>query len=240
MQDHIYIDYQPGSYEKTLFPVPFNRKAKIREDLQASILKWDVTKDILIIKTDLFGKRGIFIYYVIDGNNTALNCEKLNKGYRGKLITYSFISQEEIVQFAASHNNTQWPWSLEDYCSAYRTCDRNKDSYILLLNMASKTDYSIHTLATLLNGKHNINKIIKQGDFTINMLTKTNEIINYATELSIASQCKVTSRMLLAIDSVSKHEKFTYERFKRAFIANIHMAIDMNLDRYNSIFTEWL
>jgi hypothetical protein len=237
MKNQIVINFSSREeFDKKVNSMPFNRDAKVRKDLVESMNTWGFTVPILLIKTNLLD--GFEKIYIVDGHNRAITALHLNIPFSGNLLPNKFSNVEELVTFVSSLNNSQKAWINMDYIRSYAHV--GKKEYIDLIQVKSKTPYSITTVATTLSsvGKTAQSENIKKGSFKITRLKEANEVFSYAGELS--KYKPLSNRMILSLNAVMALEIFDKKKFTEAYAKYCHKISKLSLDRFESTFISWL
>lgn len=232
-----YIDFTSREdFDKKVNSMPFNRDAKVRKDLIESMNKWGFTVPILMIKTNLLD--GFDRIYIVDGHNRAVTALYLNIPFSGKLLPNKFSNVEELVEFVSSLNNSQKAWINMDYIRSYAHV--GKKEYIDLIQVKSKTPYSITATAMVLSSvnKNAQSENIKKGTFKITRLKEAQEVFNYAGELS--KYKPLSNRMVLSLNAVMALEIFDKKKFEEAYAKHCHKISKLSLDSFESTFISWL
>ena len=221
--------------------LPFNRKAKVRNDLIESMNKYGFVLPILVFVSDLItGKK---TFFVGDGQNRLITALYLNIPiYVVQIKTY-FKTLDEMVAFISSLNTAQKPWYIQDYVNAYAFL--NYSEYVTLNRLASKTPYTIATIAYMLYGfrssriSGHVSTKIKKGQFKCNLLEETQETLKFAARLSKIG--RLTSRMILALHYVMHtSKKFNKDKFEEIYKYKYALVKELKLDDYSDIFSEWV
>ena len=223
-------------FDKKINSMPFNRDAKVRKDLVINMIKYGFTVPILMIKTNLLD--GFERIYIVDGHNRAVTALHLNIPFYGTLLPNKFSNVEELVEFVSSLNNSQKAWINMDYIRSYAHV--GKKEYIDLIQVKSKTPYSITAVATTLSsvGKTVQSDSIKKGNFKITRLKEANEVFSYAGELS--KYKPLSNRMMLSLNVVMALEIFDKKKFTEAYAKYCHKISKLSLDRFETTFISWL
>ena len=233
-----YIDFASREdFDKKVNSMPFNRDAKVRKDLVESMNKWGFTVPILMIKTNLLD--GFDRIYIVDGHNRAITALYLNIPFSGKLLSNKFSNVEELVEFVSSLNNSQKAWINMDYIRSYAHV--GKKEYIDLIQVKSKTPYSITAVATILaaaTAKRTKTDGIKKGSFKITRLKEAQEVFKYAGELS--KYKPLSNRMVLSLNAVMALEIFDRKKFEEAYAKYCHSISKLSLDSFENTFISWL
>jgi hypothetical protein len=223
-------------FAKKINSMPFNRDPKVVQKLVENMNRFGFTVPILLIKTNLLD--GYDRIYIVDGHNRATTALYLNIPFRGILLPNKFSNLEELVEFVSSLNNSQKAWINMDYIRSYAHV--GKKEYIDLIQVKSKTPYSITTVATTLSsvGKTTQSENIKKGNFKITRLKEANEVFSYAGELS--KYKPLSNRMILSLNAVMALEIFDKKKFTEAYAKYCHKISKLSLDRFESTFISWL
>jgi hypothetical protein len=223
-------------FDKKVNSMPFNRDAKVRKDLVVNMVKYGFTVPILMIKTNLLD--GLERIYIVDGHNRAITALHLNIPFFGTLLPNKFSNLEELVEFVSSLNNSQKAWINMDYIRSYAHV--GKKEYIDLIQIKSKTPYSITAAATILSsvGKTAQSENIKKGNFKITRLAEAQEVFKYAGELS--KYKPLSNRMVLSLSSVMALEIFDKKKFEESYAKYCHKISKLSLDSFESTFISWL
>lgn len=223
-------------FDKKINSMPFNRDAKVRKDLIVNMIKYGFTVPILMIKTNLLD--GFERIYIVDGHNRAITALYLNIPFFGVLLPNKFSNLEELVEFVSSLNNSQKAWINMDYIRSYAHV--GKKEYIDLIQIKSKTPYSITAAATILSsvGKTAQSENIKKGNFKITRLAEAQEVFKYAGELS--KYKPLSNRMVLSLSSVMALEIFDKKKFEESYAKYCHKISKLSLDSFESTFISWL
>jgi hypothetical protein len=223
-------------FAKKINSMPFNRDPKVVQKLVENMNKWGFTVPILLIKTNLLD--GYDRIYIVDGHNRATTALYLNIPFRGILLPNKFSNLEELVEFVSSLNNSQKAWINMDYIRSYAHV--GKKEYIDLIQIKSKTPYSITAVATTLSsvGKTTPSENIKKGNFKITRLKEANDVFTYAGELS--KYKPLSNRMMLSLNAVMALEIFDKKKFTEAYAKYCHKISKLSLDRFESTFISWL
>lgn len=216
--------------------LPFNRTAKVVPDLVINMNKNGFTTPILLIKTNLLD--GVDKLYIADGHNRAMTAIYLKMPITATLLINKFENVEDLVDFVASHNNSQKAWVNFDYIKAFAYV--GKKDYLDLIRIKSKYPYSITIVASMLYGtsRFNISNAIKKGSFTISKLKETVDTMTYAAELS--KYKSLTNRMIISLYNVMRMEIFNKKKFTNRYIKYIDETSKMNLDTFEETFISWL
>jgi hypothetical protein len=223
-------------FAKKINSMPFNRDPKVVQKLVENMNRFGFTVPILLIKTNLLD--GYDRIYIVDGHNRATTALYLNIPFRGILLPNKFSNLEELVEFVSSLNNSQKAWINMDYIRSYAHV--GKKEYIDLIQVKSKTPYSITTVATTLSsvGKTAQSENIKKGNFKITRLKEANEVFSYAGELS--KYKPLSNRMILSLNAVMALEIFDKKKFTESYAKYCHKISKLSLDRFESTFISWL
>jgi hypothetical protein len=231
------IDFKSREdFGKKVNSMPFNRDAKVVKELVENMNRFGFTVPILLIKTNLLD--GFDRIYIVDGHNRATTALYLNIPFTGVLLPNKFSNLEELVEFVSSLNNSQKAWINMDYIRSYAHV--GKKEYIDLIQIKSKTPYSITAVATTLSsvGKTAQSENIKKGNFKITRLKEANEVFSYAGELS--KYKPLSNRMILSLNVVMALEIFDREKFTEAYAKYCHKISKLSLDSFESTFINWL
>jgi hypothetical protein len=176
--------------------------------------------------------------YIVDGHNRAVTALHLNIPFYGTLLPNKFSNVEELVEFVSSLNNSQKAWINMDYIRSYAHV--GKKEYIDLIQVKSKTPYSITSVATTLSsvGKTAQSENIKKGTFKITRLKEAQEVFKYAGELS--KYKPLSNRMMLSLNSVMALEIFDKKKFEEAYATHCHKISKLSLDSFENTFISWL
>jgi hypothetical protein len=223
-------------FDKKVNSMPFNRDAKVRKDLVESMNKWGFTVPILMIKTNLLD--GFERIYIVDGHNRAITALYLNIPFHGVILDNRFSNVEGLVEYVSSLNNSQKAWINMDYIRSYAHV--GKKEYLDLIQIKSKTPYSITAVAMILSSvsKNAQSENIKKGNFKITRLKEANEVFSYAGELS--KYKPLSNRMVLSLNVVMALEIFDREKFTEAYAKYCHKISKLSLDSFESTFINWL
>jgi len=223
-------------FAKKINSMPFNRDPKVVQKLVENMNRFGFTVPILLIKTNLLD--GYDRIYIVDGHNRATTALYLNIPFRGILLPNKFSNLEELVEFVSSLNNSQKAWINMDYIRSYAHV--GKKEYIDLIQIKSKTPYSITAVATTLSsvGKTTPSENIKKGNFKITRLKEANDVFTYAGELS--KYKPLSNRMMLSLNAVMALEIFDKKKFTEAYAKYCHKISKLSLDRFESTFISWL
>jgi hypothetical protein len=223
-------------FAKKINSMPFNRDPKVVQKLVENMNRFGFTVPILLIKTNLLD--GYDRIYIVDGHNRATTALYLNIPFRGILLPNKFSNLEELVEFVSSLNNSQKAWINMDYIRSYAHV--GKKEYIDLIQIKSKTPYSITAVATTLSsvGKTTQSENIKKGNFKITRLKEANDVFTYAGELS--KYKPLSNRMMLSLNAVMALEIFDKKKFTEAYAKYCHKISKLSLDRFESTFISWL
>jgi hypothetical protein len=231
------IDFKSREdFGKKVNSMPFNRDAKVVKELVENMNRFGFTVPILLIKTNLLD--GFDRMYIVDGHNRATTALYLNIPFTGVLLPNKFPNLEELVEFVSSLNNSQKAWINMDYIRSYAHV--GKKEYIDLIQIKSKTPYSITAVATTLSsvGKTTPSENIKKGNFKITRLKEANDVFTYAGELS--KYKPLSNRMILSLNAVMALEIFDKKKFTEAYAKYCHKISKLSLDRFESTFISWL
>jgi hypothetical protein len=233
-----YIEFASREdFDKKINSMPFNRDPKVVKKLVENMNKWGFTVPILLIKTNLLD--GYDRIYIVDGHNRATTALYLNIPFRGILLPNKFSNLEELVEFVSSLNNSQKAWINMDYIRSFAHV--GKKEYIDLIQVKSKTPYSITSVATILSipgNKCRKSDDIKNGSFKIKRLKEAQEVFKYAGELS--KYKPLSNRMVLSLSSVMALEIFDKKKFTEAYAKYCHKISKLSLDSFESTFISWL
>jgi hypothetical protein len=223
-------------FAKKINSMPFNRDPKVVQKLVENMNRFGFTVPILLIKTNLLD--GYDRIYIVDGHNRATTALYLNIPFSGILLPNKFSNLEELVEFVSSLNNSQKAWINMDYIRSYAHV--GKKEYIDLIQIKSKTPYSITAVATTLSsvGKTTQSENIKKGNFKITRLKEANDVFTYAGELS--KYKPLSNRMMLSLNAVMALEIFDKKKFTEAYAKYCHKISKLSLDRFESTFISWL
>lgn len=224
-------------FDKKVNSMPFNRDAKVRKDLVDSMNKWGFTVPILMIKTNLLD--GFEKIYIVDGHNRAITALYLNIPFFGTLLPNKFSKIEELVEFVSSLNNSQKAWINMDYIRSYAHV--GKKEYIDLIQVKSKTPYSITAVATILSAataKRTNSDAIKKGAFKITRLNEAQEVFKYAGELS--KYKPLSNRMVLSLNVVMALDIFDKKKFEESYAKHCFKISKLSLDSFENTFISWL
>lgn len=228
--------YTEAQYKK-LQHAPFNREYGYRTDLAKSMKKSGWLGMIIIIKTAaITGKLESFI---IDGQNRAATAIQLGIPFRAEVIHREFLTLEEIIEFVATLNTTQMPWSPEVFVKAWTYLGR--DAYKVLTAIKSTCDFTITTVAAMLYGFRSRSIVanhIRQGTFTVNLIKETEYTIKLSQKL--LKYGKLTSRMAIALHYVCSLPIFNEAKFIAAYKLHYKEIKDNNIDDFSDIFTSWV
>lgn len=216
--------------------LPFNRKYTVREDLINSMNQFGFTVPVILIESDIYGSKEI---YVADGQHRLATAMYLNIEAFGIVVKYNTKKISELVEFVASLNSAQKAWTLENYANSY--AHLNLYDYVELLKIKNNTPYSVHLIASLLLGVRKSGAVaesIKNGTFKINH--KDNALNTLSLAASLSKHEKVTGRMLLALNYVSNLREFNKEIFVEKFKENAKKVKELKLDDYTNVFTQWI
>lgn len=231
------IDFKSREdFAKKVNSMPFNRDPKVVKELVENMNRFGFTVPILLIKTNLLD--GFDRMYIVDGHNRATTALYLNIPFTGILLPNKFSNLEELVEFVSSLNNSQKAWINMDYIRSYAHV--GKKEYIDLIQIKSKTPYSITAVATTLSsvGKTAPSENIKKGNFKITRLKEANDVFTYAGELS--KYKPLSNRMMLSLNAVMALEIFDKKKFTEAYAKHCHKISKLSLDRFESTFISWL
>ncbi len=233
-------------FEKTdklqLQTLPWNRKTVLRQDLMDSMHEHGFIGTIDVIKTDIVD--GTMGYYPADGYHRKLAAFELGIPVEAIVHEKQFNSVEELVEFVAMLNNTQKSWTVADYVHSFASLQRQ--AYITLQRFASKyRSFTLNTLAALLYGIRSGNKtsgamtkVLKSGNFKINHLEGTKEVLEYASKLS--KYQRFTSRMILALNYIYNRKDFVKTVFSENFKIGAKKVKELKLDDFTDTFTSWM
>lgn len=223
-------------FHKKVNSMPFNRDAKVVKELVTNMNRFGFTVPILLIKTNLLD--GFDRMYIVDGHNRATTALYLNIPFRGILLPNKFSNLEELVEFVSSLNNSQKAWINMDYIRSYAHV--GKKEYIDLIQVKSKTPYSITAAAMILSSvnKNTQSENIKKGTFKITRLKEAKEVFDYAGELS--KYKPLSNRMVLSLNAVMALEIFDKKKFEEAYAKHCHKINKLSLDSFESTFISWL
>ena len=223
-------------FEKKVNCMPFNRDGKVIPDLVTNMTKNNFTAPLLLIKTDIID--GYNRIYIVDGHNRAVTALYLNIPFHGILLPNKFSNVEELVDFVSSHNSSQKAWVNMDYVRAYAHV--GKKEYLDLIQVKSKTPYSITTVASILSSSNKSNnaKEIRKGSFKITRLKEAKNVFDYAGKLS--KYKPLTNRMVLSLNSVMSLEIFDIKKFEESYAKYCHKIDKLSLDSFDKTFISWL
>ena len=83
-----------------------------------------------------------------------------------------------------------------------------------------------------------VGKMIKHGEFCINLLDETKYTINLSARLSKYGQ--MGTRMVTSLHYVTSQKNFDEDKFTNAYIKNYKCIKEMVLDDYTTVFASWL
>lgn len=223
-------------FHKKVNSMPFNRDAKVVKELVDNMNRWGFTVPILLIKTNLLD--GFDRIYIVDGHNRATTALYLNIPFRGVLLPNKFSNLEELVEFVSSLNNSQRAWINMDYIRSYAHV--GKKEYIDLIQVKSKTPYSITATAMILSSvsKHTQSENIKKGNFKITRLKEAKEVFDYAGELS--KYKPLSNRMVISLNAVMALDIFDKKKFEESYAKYCHKISKLSLDSFENTFISWL
>ena len=218
--------------------LPFNRYAQVRRDLINKINQYGFTVPILIIETDvIIGKKEL---YVVDGQHRLLTASYLNVEPQAIILSNTFNSIPEVVDFVAALNATHKSWILEDYVNAY--AHLAYPEYITLNKVKSEAPYSLATLACMLYGfrtKGSVASMIRNGTFKCKLLEETLNTLKFAAKLS--KYGILTSRMLIALHYVyHSNSNFNEDFFEDKYKQEYYRVRELKLDDYSDEFSSWI
>ena len=113
--------------------------------------------------------------------------------------------------------------------------------YIDLIQIKSKTPYSITAVATILSGatsKSSKSNAIKKGTFKITRLKEAQEVFKYAGELS--KYKPLSNRMVLSLNVVMALEIFDKKKFEESYAKYCDKISKLSLDSFENTFISWL
>jgi len=235
-----YIKITQQIFENKLKMLPFNRDYKVRKDLVKHMRNFGYSCPVnLFYSSAITGKREL---WVADGQHRLLTANFLGIEADGVIHPEEFDSIERIVSYVASLNSAQKPWSPRTYIDCY--CYLNYPEYKELVQTASKTPFSITTIATLLYGVrkyttgYSVLNHIKEGTFHINNREATDYTIKLAAELG--EYQPLTNRMVLALGYVSSLRAFNEEAFSQKYQENAEAIKELKLNDYSDLFISWI
>lgn len=143
-------------------------KPSVVKELRKSIQMYGILRDVVVIKTNIFG--GKTRYYPADGQHLILaaTAEGREDELGFKEVNYQFNSIIEIVHFVSLLNSTQSPWRLQDYIHAYASTNKLV-SYNILENKIDLYGLSANLTAIIYMGesKSVVSKKIREGGFRV-------------------------------------------------------------------------
>ena len=238
MKKPIFVSFSSREeFDKKVNSMPFNRDARVRKDLVDSMNKWGFTVPILLIKTNLLD--GFERIYIVDGHNRAITALHLNIPFSGVILPIKFSRVEDLVEFVSSLNNSQKAWINMDYIRSYAHIGMKE--YIDLIQVKSKTPYSITAVATILSAataKRTKTNGIKKGCFKITRLKEAQEVFKYAGELS--KYKPLSNRMVLSLNVVMALDIFDKKKFEEAYAKHCFKISKLSLDSFENTFISWL
>jgi hypothetical protein len=198
--------------------------------------KYGFLGTILLVETDVFGKKEVFI---ADGQHRLATALYLNIEADAVIASFKPKTIAELVMFVADLNNTQKPWSLSDYITNYAYV--NLTDYKELIRIKSNTPYTYGVIAAMLHGVRKTGTVgdkIRNGEFKILQLENTMETLKFAAELSKIG--KLSGRMITSLHYVSSLKGFNRDKFMTQYLRNYECIKELNLDDYTDVFLSWL
>lgn len=218
-----------------LFEFPKNRDTGYKEDIAESIRKYGFNCPIQIVRTNLVD--GTMKLYIIDGHNRAKTAEFLDIEYKGYIIDNKFDTLDEIVKYMAIINNSQTPWTVNDYVKVYAKV--GFEHYQNLVKVKTDWPYSFYTLAMLLSNKPGgVTDALTSGSFKIMRYNDAMKTLKFSGELG--NNRKLSNRMLISLDKVMMLPKFDRDIFKAEYEKHCHKLSELRLDNFDDLFQSWL
>lgn len=218
-----------------LFEFPKNRDSGYKEDIAESIRTHGFTCPIQIVKTNLVD--GTMKLYIIDGHNRAKTAEFLDIEYKGYIIDNKFNTLDEIVRYMATINNSQTPWTVNDYVKVYAKV--GFEHYQNLVKIKTEWPYSFYTLAMILSNKPNgVTDALTSGSFKIMRYDSALSTLKFSGELS--NSRKLSNRMLISLDKVMMLPKFDRSKFRAEYMKHCNKLSELKLDNFDDLFQSWL
>lgn len=155
------------------------------EELKQEINRAGLLRDIIVVKTDLFGKTG---YYIVDGQHLYMACIALDmlSELEYKLCKINFKTLPELVEYVASLNSKQKKWNLSNYIKCYSATNQMID-YNILVNKQITYNLGYQLTAMIYGGLTNVTsaQMIKAGKFKIVDSKKGDEIAKYMQDIKL-------------------------------------------------------
>lgn len=157
---------------------------RIVQTLIESIREYGLTRDVVAIRTSVFGDG--YHWYIVDGQHLFMACqaEKILKQLSIKFVPKKFTNIKDIVKFVAKLNTTQSPWKLSDYVYAYASTHEFRH-YNTLIAKKKKTGLPFNLCGIIYGeeGKKAASTNIKSGDFWVKNEKRSDEIATIIIDL---------------------------------------------------------
>jgi hypothetical protein len=146
----------------TLKFLPFNRNVDLKHvtRLLNSMMKYDILRVPVIVKTKLFGKLD---YYIVDGQNMVSAFLKVDHK-EAECKVFESDDMVHIIETMAALNNCHQMWKIDNYVDAYCYMPGKEDYKLLKVHHLS-TGFNYTVSSKILNGTTGG---IKNGKFKVN------------------------------------------------------------------------
>lgn len=213
------------------------------QKLKHSINKYGILRDVILIKTSLFG--GKSKYYIIDGQHLFMAVESLNmlEDLEYKVCKYDFKSISEIVSFVATINSSQTPWKLQNYIEAYASTNLHLD-YNKLIAKRIRYNLSFTLLAMVYGGlgQSAASNMLKEGKFKFVDEEKGDKVVKILQDVILLigrSNSMTLNRFTTAFYNWYNAVNYDHKKFLKFIKKNIDRLLVLNPEGIELLLKEY-